>query len=93
MDLQRTPAVVCSEWMGEWVNVPISVAKCPECGAQLKAWVDGWSEGSGYSVILDCTQDENEENLTHQCCQGDWQPVLDVVTAWANSPINGDKLP
>ena len=72
-------------WLGEWVAVPQDVAKCPECGSQLEACVDGWSEGSGHSIDLLCKADEESESA-HRFFQSDWQPVTDAVKAWANSP-------
>ena len=75
--------VRCMDWLGEWTDVPENVTKCPECGSQLQAWVDGWSEDKGYSVDVNCkAEDGLEEN--HRYFQCDWQPVMDVVKAWAN---------
>lgn len=90
---QAQPAVRCMTWLGEWADIPQDIAKCPECGSQLEAWVDGWSERGGYSVDVSCKKSGLMVVSDHLCYQSDWQPVLDVVKAWANSPNAGSELP
>ncbi len=84
VELQRNPAVVCSDWLDESVEVPKNVAVCPECGYTLEAVIDGWSEDHGYSIDVNCGMDDFEGDW-HRYWQGEWQPVIDVVEAWANS--------
>lgn len=80
--------VRCINWLGEWAQVPPNIAKCPDCGAPLEAWVDGWSEDGGYTIELQCTRGEDQ---WHECLQSEWQPVMDVVKAWANSPSDANS--
>lgn len=82
MSEQKTPNAQRPTPNGEWVPVPVDIAKCPECGAQLEVSIDGWAEGKGYNVQLNCPEDDNE---SHFCCQGDWQPVEDAVATWVNT--------
>ncbi|MAW08341.1 MAG: hypothetical protein CME61_08715 [Halobacteriovoraceae bacterium] len=66
--------------------VPLSVAKCPECGAQLHAESTVWGAERGEpntgDVMVDCTADPECEHRHWQC---DWQPVVDAVERWCGA--------
>ena len=79
-------AEVNALWYGGSALVPVQVAICPECGAQLFAECTAWGTENGEpdkgAVMVDCVDDPDCEHRHWQC---DWQPVVDAVEKWCGA--------
>lgn len=83
------------------IQIPLTVARCPECGSQIEAQ---WPSEDDFS--LDCKleneleeADETEKDwhrYWHRYWQSEWQPVTDRVKAWISAngigPNDAEKL-
>ena len=71
---------------GGCTYVPIDIAVCPECGAQLHAESTGWGAVNGEpnigALMIDCVDDPECEHRHWQC---DWQPVINAVEKWCGA--------
>jgi hypothetical protein len=80
------------------VWVPESVAVCPECRGRLALNVDEWESETGRptegGVTIDCEREPDlddhspeAKDAEHRWWQGEWMPVVDRVTAWAQRNV------
>jgi hypothetical protein len=63
-------------------DVPMYVAKCPECSSQLRAVSEEWEMEAGLptmSLLVGCKKNMEHDEIIHRYWQRDWQPVIDVV--------------
>ncbi len=71
---------------GSGCYVPLEVAKCPECGAELTArsmqWNAATGEPHGEYIDICCTADPD---LNHHYHQDRWQPVRDAIVRWCRA--------
>ena len=66
--------------------MPMTVAVCPECGAELEAESTAWGAENGEpykgELIVDCVADPE---CRHRHWQSDWQPVIDAIEDWCGA--------
>ncbi len=67
-------------------QVPLNVARCPECGGMLRATAEQWEPTAGRPIIgklfVDC---ENDPDCTHRYRRSDWQVIFNKVEIWCGA--------
>lgn len=78
--------------VGQIVDVPGHIARCPECDSKLHCQL---TTPDLRDLDVECEFEASceEADQTHRHWQGEWQPIIERVEAWLKTQFSFNGLP